>query len=105
MKTGQVTKAVRSTKVNGYNIKEGDFIGMLDGDIVCSGDNMQDTPMALIQKMVTPNDCVIAIFYGEDVPQDQAEAFAQKVKQAFPDLDFELHYGGQPVYDYIFSVE
>lgn len=105
VKTGQVTKAVRSTKVNGYNIKEGDFIGMLDGDIVCSGDNMQDTPMALIQKMVTPNDCVIAIFYGEDVPQDQAEAFAQKVKQAFPDLDFELHYGGQPVYDYIFSVE
>lgn len=105
VKTGQVTKAVRSTKVNGYNIKEGDYIGMLNGDIVCSGDNMEDTPMVLIQKMVTPNDCVISVFYGEDVAQDQAEAFAEKVKQAFPDLDFELHYGGQPVYDYIFSVE
>jgi DAK2 domain fusion protein YloV len=105
VKTGQVTKAVRTTKVNGYDIKEGDYIGMFDGDIVCSGESLKDTPMALLKKMVTPNDCVIAMFYGEDAPQDQAEAFAAQVREEFPDCDLEVHHGGQPVYDYIFSVE
>lgn len=61
--------------------------------------------MVLLKKMVTPNDCVIAMFYGEDVPQDKAEAFAVKVRAEFPDCDLEVHHGGQPVYDYIFSVE
>ena len=105
VKTGQVTRAVRSTKVNGYDIKEGDAIGLFDGEIVCTGENMDDTPMALLKKMVTENDSVITMFYGEDAPQDKAEALAERARQEFPDCDLELHFGGQPVYDYIFSVE
>lgn len=105
VKTGQVTRAIRTTKVNGYDIREGDYIGIFDGDIVCSGDDIESIPLALLNKIVKPDDCVISIFYGEDIPEDKAVKFEQTVRGAFPDCDVEMHYGGQPVYYYLFSVE
>jgi len=105
VKTGQVTRAIRTTKVNGYDIKEGDYIGIFDGDIVCSGEDIESIPLALLNKIVKPDDCVISVFYGEDIPEDKASKFEKTVRGTFPDCDVELHYGGQPVYYYLFSVE
>ena len=105
VKAGQVTYAVRSTSVNGFDLKEGDIIGLDDKKILAKGDNVDDTLVALIGKLKENSHEIITLYYGKDVKEEEAEALAAKVSEQFPDCDVDFHYGGQPIYYYLVSLE
>ena len=102
---GQVTYAVRNTTMNGFKLKEGDIIGLNSKKILAKSDNIDDTTLELIRKMKTPEHEMITLYYGEGVDEAAAEALAGKVGEAFPDCEVDFHYGGQPVYYYMVSLE
>ena len=106
VKTGEITHAVRDTHVNGFDIHEGDILGLADGDIaVCCAD-MKDAILQLVEHMVDPDESsVIALYYGKEVSAEEAEAVTEKLQDIYEDCDVELHEGGQDVYQYIISVE
>ncbi|MGE5551664.1 MAG: DAK2 domain-containing protein [Bacteroidota bacterium] len=105
IKTGEVTYAVRASKVNGFAIAEGDIIGLADEEIVTVGKKPEEVLAALLAKMVTKPDSLISIYYGRDVPEEEARRTLSAISDQFAEADVELYYGGQPLYYYILSVE
>lgn len=105
VKAGQVTYAVRSTSVNGFNLHEGDIIGLDDKKILSKGTNVDDTLLALVDRLKDGMHEIITLYYGKDVKEEDAEALAARVAEKFPDCDVDYHYGGQPIYYYIVSLE
>ena len=105
VKTGQITTAVRDSKVNGFTIKQNDYIGMLDGDIKVVGNEMGVLAQELLDLMVDDNTDVVTIFYGQEVEESAAEALKDKTEEKYPMCDISLFNGGQAVYQYIFSAE
>ena len=100
-----VTYAVRDTTLNGNVIKQGDVLGMINGDLVLSGPSQEDVSLALLQQTVTDEHETISIFYGQEVTKEKADALCQQVEASFPDCDVQMYAGGQPLYYYIFGVE
>lgn len=105
VKAGQVTHAVRTTNVNGFSIKEGDIIGLDDKKILAKSNSIDDTVLKLLDKLKEDSHEVITLYYGEGVKEEEAAALADKVSEAFPDCDVDFHFGGQPVYYYLLSLE
>lgn len=102
---GQVTYAVRDTVIDKFVIKKGDIIGLDKGNIVTSGKNIEKVTTALIDGMLTEDKEVVTLYYGADVSEEKAEAFVATLQETHPDVEFILHFGGQPLYYYILSVE
>ena len=110
VKSGQITHAVRTTNVNGFKINEGDIIGLDDKKILAKSDkdkkdNISEAVLKLIEKLKEDYHEVITLYYGEDVQEADATALAERVQEAFSDCDVDCHYGGQPVYYYLLSLE
>lgn len=105
VKSGQVTIAVRDHNGNAGMIKEGDFIGILEGDIVVFGDQLEQVTSELVEAMVDEDAGLLSLFFGEDVSEEAAQAIADQLATAFPDLELELRSGGQPIYHFIIAVE
>ncbi len=105
VKAGQVTHAVRTTNVNGFDIVEGDIIGLDDKKILAKSNSIDETVLALLDKLKEDSHEVITLYYGQDVTEEDAAALAEKVAEAFPDCDVDFHNGGQPVYYYLLSLE
>lgn len=105
IKTGEITYAVRNSRVNSIDIAEGDCLGIFDGEIVVVGKDSDTTSLDLLGKMVTDENYLITIYHGQDISEERAQEMKAKVEEEFGDLDVELYYGGQPLYDFIFSVE
>jgi DAK2 domain fusion protein yloV len=105
VKSGQVTYAVRDTSIDGKAIHEGDIMGIGDKGLVSVGNDISDVAFDLIKDAVDEDSELISIYYGADVKKEDAEAFAARVEESFPDCDVQNYYGGQPIYYYIVSVE
>lgn len=105
VKAGQVTHAVRTTNVNGFSITEGDIIGLDDKKILAKSNSIDETVLSLLEKLKEDQHEVIALYYGEGVTEEDAKALSEKVQEAFPDCDVDYHFGGQPVYYYLLSLE
>jgi len=105
VKTGEVTYAVRASKMNGFAISEGDIIGLADDELVMVGKKPEDVLRELLDRMVTKQDALISIYYGRDVGQEEAQRTLSALSDRFAEADIELYYGGQPLYYYIVSVE
>ncbi|MEG0855048.1 MAG: DAK2 domain-containing protein [Terrisporobacter sp.] len=105
VKSGQVTYAVRDTVINEIEVKEGNIIGLAEGKLLCAGDKVAEMTTELIDKLVDEDSAIITLFYGEDTSEEDAEALGNELEEKFEDIDVELHYGGQPLYYYLVSVE
>lgn len=103
--SGQVTYAVRNTTMNGFKLKEGDIIGLDNKRILAKGKTIDDTTIALIKALKNDEHEMITLYYGEGVSEEDANALVAKVEETFPDCDVDCHFGGQPVYYYMVSVE
>jgi len=103
--SGEVTYAVRDTKFSGFEIAENDILAMKNGDLVACGQEVEPTVLELVEKMVSDEHGIISLFYGHTVDEQEAVALATKLEEIYPDLDVEYHYGGQPLYHYLISVE
>jgi DAK2 domain fusion protein YloV len=105
VKTGEVTFAVRSTRYNGFDIEEGDFIGLADGELVVNGKDRDGIALDLLDKMGAVEAEIITIFYGADIAEDTANTFAEAVRTRYDNAEVEVQLGGQPLYYYLMSVE
>ena len=105
VKTGQVTYAVRDTSLNGVEIKQGNIMGIGDSGILSVGEEVEDTAFSMVEELMDDDSELISIYYGEEIAEDAANALADRIMEAYPDVDVELHFGGQPVYYYVVSVE
>lgn len=103
--TAMVTYAVRDTIFGEQEIKEGDILGMLQGEISVVEKNVLECTKELLKKTVKEEHDMISLYYGSDVKKEEAEELEIYTKNAYPDCEIELHYGGQPLYYYIISVE
>lgn len=105
VKTGQVTYAVRDTQMNGVEIKENDFIGIFDKEIVVSLPERFESACALVDQMITEENELVTIFYGEGIDEEEADELAEYIESKFEDIEVTIFDGQQPVYHYILSVE
>jgi len=105
VKSGQVTYAVRDTSIDGKEIKQGNIMGIGDKTILSVGTEIKDTALELIKCLADEESELISLYYGEEISEEDANVLADEVMEAYPDLDVEVHLGGQPIYYYVLSVE
>ena len=103
--SGQVTYAVRETTMNGFKLKEGDIIGLDNKRILAKSDNVVDTTLKLVKSLKNDEHGMITLYYGEGVKEEEAQELAEKLAEQYPDCDVDFHFGGQPVYYYMVSLE
>lgn len=105
VKTGNVTYAVRNCTVADKEIKEGDILGIKDGEIFTVGEAVDKVCHQLIEGLIDDESTIVTIFYGNEVNEQSAMELAEYIENHYPDCDVEVHNGGQPLYYYIISVE
>lgn len=105
VKTGQITYAVRDTKIDDKEIRQGDIMGIGDHGLLAVGTGIEDITVAALQEMTDEDSEIISVYYGQDVSEEDAEHLAERLEEQYPDFDIEIHNGGQPIYYYIVSVE
>nr|MBO4517669.1 DAK2 domain-containing protein [Clostridia bacterium] len=101
---GQVTYAVRNTKLYGFDLKVGDIMGLDNKKILATGKEVSEVTLDLIEKLRSDEE-IITLYYGQDVKEEDAEALAAAISEKYPDCDVEIHYGGQPIYYYYIALE
>ncbi|MBR3368214.1 DAK2 domain-containing protein [Candidatus Saccharibacteria bacterium] len=103
--TGQVSQASRDTKMDGLDIKQGDFLGFSDGRILVDKKERKDIIPELAEKLGAENFDICILFYGENVGENEAKEMEKILKEKYNRLEFYLLDGGQPIYDYILILE
>lgn len=101
---GQVTYAVRNTKLYGFDLKIGDIMGLDNKKILATGKDVSTVTLDLIEKLRSDEE-IITLYYGQEVSEADAEALQAEIQEKYPDCDVELHYGGQPIYYYYIALE
>lgn len=102
---GKVTNAVRDTTIEGQEIKNGQFMGIIGKKIEIVAENVQQATVKMIEKMVDEDSEIVTILFGADGSQQEAEAIKDAVLAIDEDLEVEIYEGDQPVYQYMVSVE
>ena len=105
VKTAMVTYAIRDSEYNGIEIKQGDIIGLHNGQIEFSGHSVRDVVLDMMKEIITEEDELITVYYGADVSEEDAKSIAEEIESQYEDCDVEYHNGGQPLYYYLISVE
>jgi len=105
VRTLEVTRAIRSTKIDGLRIQEGQAIALLDGKLTVAEATAAGAVHVSLKRLVTPQTTLVTIYYGGDASTEDAQALADEVAAEYPSLDIEIVYGGQPHYSYIVSLE
>lgn len=105
VRTLEVTRATRSVSIDGVDAKEGQFIGLIDGELAGAADDRPELINQLLERMSARDAEVITVYYGQPVDAGEAEKLALSLQAQFNKQTIELHNGGQPVYYYIISVE
>ncbi len=105
VKTIEITRAVRSTHLNGLSIKKKQAIGLLDGELLVAGNDPADVLHKMLAKLGLKKSEIITIYYGADTQQAEAERISASIHEKHPQLQVEVVRGGQPHYNYIVSIE
>ena len=105
VKSGQVTYAVRDTHIDDKEIHQGDIMGIGDAGILAVGQDIAETTLEMLEQLVDDDSELISLYYGQDVTEEEAVAFTQEVEKLYPDVDVDVHCGGQPIYYYVLAVE
>ena len=105
VKTGQVTYAVRDTHIDDKEIHQGDIMGIGDAGILSVGQDIAETTLEMLEQLVDDDSELISLYYGQDVTEEEADAFTQEVEKLYPDIDVDVHCGGQPIDYYVLAVD
>ena len=105
VKSGQVTYAVRDTHIDDKEIHEGDIMGIGDHGILAVGKDIAETTKEMLAQLVDENSELISLYYGQEVTDEEAESFTAQIGELYPDIDVDVHSGGQPIYYYVLAVE
>lgn len=105
VQTGSVTYAVRSTNIDGFKLKEGDIIGLDSKSIISKGSEINNVAEQVVDKLMNDVVTTVTLFYGNEVQPAEAEHLLDKLAEKYPEVDFDVHSGGQPLYYYLISLE
>lgn len=105
VKTGQVTYAVRDTVIDDKQIRQGDYMGIGDRTILSVGTDMEAVTKDMVAQMLDEESSIICIYYGDETDEEAANKLAEDIQEDNPDVEIEVHFGGQPIYYYVISVE
>ena len=105
VKTGQVTYAVRDTRIDDKEIHKDDIMGIGDSGILSVGKDIAETTKEMLAQLVDDESGMISIYYGADVSEEDAEKLTAEIEELYPDVDVDTHLGGQPIYYYVIAVE
>jgi hypothetical protein len=103
--TVEVTRAVRSTKIGRLDVKKGQAIGIVDGDLLVAGDSVPNVLKETLTKVDMSSAEMVTLYYGADTSHEEADGVVKVLSAAYPRVQFEIVKGGQPYYNYIVSVE
>ncbi len=103
--SGQVTKAVRDTTIEGVAIREGDFIGIKEKQIVVSNADLPGACQSLIASMMETGGDLLTILTGEEADTGETASLCEWIGEQYPELELEVQKGGQPLYPYVFALE
>jgi uncharacterized protein len=104
-KTAEITTAVRSVQISGVRVREGDYIGLINGNLTVAGQDMEVVIRDILQRMYIDRYEIITLYYGEDITAQQAQETAKLIKAQYSHIEIEVINGGQPYYAYILSAE
>lgn len=102
---GEVTRAVRSSRLDGKQIKKGEFLGLLKGELKVVGNDLVEVALETISNAITPESSFVSLYLGEEFDQKSRIKLEEELKSKYPRCEFEIVDGGQPLYPLIFSVE
>jgi fatty acid kinase len=105
IQTAEITTAVRTAQVGGVRVREGDYIGLVNGDLAIAEQDIEHVIRETLQRMHIERYEIVTLYFGEDVTQQQAEETARHIKEKYSHLEIEVVNGGQPHYAYILSAE
>jgi DAK2 domain fusion protein YloV len=103
--TAEITTAVRTVQIDGVRVREGDFIGLINGNLTTAGQNIEDVIRDTLQRMHIDRYEILTLYYGQDVTAQEAQDTAKRIKAQFSHIEIEVVDGGQPYYAYILSAE
>ncbi|HCY9931892.1 TPA: fatty acid kinase catalytic subunit FakA [Staphylococcus aureus] len=105
VKSGSLTYAVRDTKIDGVEIKKDAFMGLIEDKIVSSQSDQLTTVTELLIEMLAEDSEILTVIIGQDAEQAVTDNMINWIEEQYPDVEVEVHEGGQPIYQYFFSVE
>lgn len=105
VQTAEITTAVRAVKMNGINVREGDFIGLINGNLTVAGPNIEFVIRDTLQRMNIDLYEIVTLYFGEGVTAQEAQETAGWIKAQYSHIEIEVVDGGQPYYAYILSAE
>jgi dihydroxyacetone kinase-like predicted kinase len=103
--TGEVTKAVRKSQVDGIKVKADDFIGLVEEQIVVASRDVERVIDKVIAKMLDGGHEMLTVLLGEGEGAARAAAAVERVRGRYPEVEVEVHEGGQPHYPALLSAE
>ena len=105
IKCASITYAVRTTSLDGFDLVEGDIMGIYNGLISAKGDSVNQVVQDIVDKMVDEDSGIITLYYGEGVTEEEGEELTEILAEKFPDIEVSCYKGDQPHYYYFISVE
>lgn len=105
VKVVEITKAVRNTKINGFEIEEGDFIGISKKEIVACDKDIQKVALACVEKIVDSTTQILSIYYGKDVTSEDVEVLVKNIQERYSKIDIESYESGNEIYQLIIVAE
>jgi dihydroxyacetone kinase-like predicted kinase len=105
VQTGEITTATRNVEIDGVKVKEGHIIGLLNGKLIVSARSLEEACTNLLDKIGMDEYELITLFYGNNISDQQVEEIAAMLTEQYPDHEIEVQEGGQPHYQFIFSIE
>lgn len=103
--TGEITRATRSVTMDEVDVKEGQFIGLVDGRLRACESTMTEVLAQVLEQMAMDEREIVTLYYGQDVSESEASAVAEQIEKLYPDIEVELLDGGQAYYYYILGAE
>jgi DAK2 domain fusion protein YloV len=105
VKVVEITKAVRNTKINGFEIEEGDFIGISKKEIIACDKDMLKVALACVEKIVDSTTQILSIYYGKGVALEDIEVLVKNIQEIYPKIDIESYESGNEIYQLIIVAE
>jgi dihydroxyacetone kinase-like predicted kinase len=105
VQTAEITTAVRSVQIGGLHVREGDYIGVINGNLAVTSQDMDHVVQDTLQRMDIDSYEIVTLYYGQDITAERAKEMARQIQSHYSQLEIEVVDGGQPYYAYIISVE
>lgn len=103
--SGEIAVATRSVELNGVAVDEGQIIGVTNGNLCAAGNTINEVLDKILKSMDIEERELLSVYYGQDVSESEAEELVAGIQELYPDVEIELLYGGQGIYQYILGAE